>query len=201
MSTGSKEIRTTQFSEAWRQEQLRKREPDFSGRVLWASDEGIAFLDKQIQAALAEKERVEAEKRNAGEEHHDETDNFLVTHADANLTGRIPRRIVELRAKELKIVPFQDAVWFKQHNFRTITLGTRVIILASDSKEEETFDLLGPLEAEDHNRKILAIPFTAPIAKALLNHAPGETVETESKMSCRIIKIEQIVLPNQEPAS
>lgn len=196
MSIALSERRVVQSStEIWRQEQLNKAEPDFSGLVLWTSDEGIVFLKKQIQTALAEKERVEAEKRIAGEEHHDETDNFLITHADAALTGRIPRRIVELKVKELKVVPFQDAVWFKQHNFHTITLGTRVTILASDSSEEETFDLLGPLEAENHSRAILAIPFTAPIAKALLNHALDETVKTKSRISCRIIKIEQIVFP------
>lgn len=169
--------------------------PDFSGQVIWASQEGINLLEQQIQTVLKEQEKTLKQLGEVANGGHDLPDNIQFKELMVELRSTLPRRLNELRKKQLKTIFFQEALWFKNHDFQTITLGTRVTVRASDSNKTETYDLLGPIEAEAPNRAIMAISFVSPLGKALLGHKDGDIVSLESGLRFKIVKTEQVVFP------
>ncbi|NLF37443.1 MAG: hypothetical protein GX584_09880 [Clostridiaceae bacterium] len=71
-----------------------------------------------------------------------------------------------------------------------VSVGGRVKILDLEYNEEETYQIVGPTEANPFNMRI---SYESPIGKAILGKTIGETVEFESPAGPVKVKILEIL--------
>lgn len=65
----------------------------------------------------------------------------------------------------------------KSSNKKSISLGSTVTILDVDSKEEETYTIVGSIEADPFNGKLSNI---TPLANALMDHKVGDIIDIQN---------------------
>jgi transcription elongation factor GreA len=86
----------------------------------------------------------------------------------ARLTKKAEEMVEELRrAKPISPSLLQDG---------KVTIGTRVRVRDTTSKQERSFELLGPWDADLERSRL---DYRAPLARALMGHEVGEIVRTE----------------------
>jgi transcription elongation factor GreA len=73
---------------------------------------------------------------------------------------------------------------------KSFSFGTTAEIIDEASGKQHTWTIVGPTEADLKQGKLSA---ESPVAKALLNHAPGETVEVQTPGGTRRYTIKQLV--------
>lgn len=188
--------RLSQAEVAWRSQKLNQTELDYSGEIIWTSQEGIELLEQRIQAILARQEEVLTLFGKMADGGHDLPDNTQFKELMVEWRSVLPRQLADLKRKKTKALPFQSAAWFRSHDFHTITLGTRITVAVSES-EEETYDLLGPLEASyaPPNRSVLPISYESPVGQALIGKKAGDVVTLESGWSFKVLETKQIIFP------
>lgn len=86
---------------------------------------------------------------------------------------------VEARIRELEsmIAKAEIITEDKSVSNRTVSLGSTVTIKDMDTNEEETYTIVGSIEADPMNGKLSNI---TPLAAALMDHKAGDTVRIEN---------------------
>lgn len=178
--------------ERWRKEKLEAQQPDFSGEVIWASEEGIAIQINRITTLLERKAEAQKDLPAAAYDGHDIQESEAHKALMVELGHNLPQQTIAIRREQAKTLPFQEARWFRECDPRLITLGTRITLQASDSPESETVDLLGPLEASVNKRSVQAISYVSPLGRALFGRKKGDLIAIRD-VSFKIIETEQII--------
>jgi transcription elongation factor GreA len=70
-----------------------------------------------------------------------------------------------------------------------VAFGGTVTVFDEEAGREATWTLVGPTEANVSQGKLSA---ESPIAKALIGHAPGETVQAQTPRGARRMRIERL---------
>jgi transcription elongation GreA/GreB family factor len=179
----------------WLQSKLELDAPDFTGEVIWVSPEGANIIENEIQKAESEKDKLGREYANLPYRGHDQEDDNTAIDLQYRINYVITRTIDELKRKRSNCVPFQQAKWFKNSSFDTITLGTRITLHASDSDEQEVYDLLGPIESSYGTHETQPISYESPLGKTLFGKSKDDIINLDSGLTFKILEIKQIILP------
>jgi transcription elongation factor GreA len=126
---------------------------------------------ERLRAELRELERRRGEVAGnirTAKAYGDLSENFEY-HEAKREQGFLEGRIVQLR----KIVPELHVVAPEDVPLDRVSFGS-VVTLVDESGEEWEVTIVGPLEAEPMEDRI---SYESPLGKALLGHAPGDTVE------------------------
>ncbi len=142
--------------------------------------EGRAEIEAELVHLRNVRRQEIAAAIGAAAEDGDLSENAAYDHAkeeQALLEGRIATLEHFLR----------NAVLIESSTHDTVQLGARVTI--EEEGEEETYTIVGPLEAAPLKGRISN---ESPIGKALLNHKPGDTVRVLAPSGERTIRIVSI---------
>lgn len=132
--------------------------------------EGVAKLEAEyrhlldVERPAITKELVEA--RALGD---------LSENADYDAAREGQARI-EARIKEIEVILDNYELINEKVSTKTVQVGSCVTVRLIDFDEEETYEIVGVIEANPMENKISN---EAPLAKAILGHKIGETVEVE----------------------
>ncbi|MFV0254904.1 MAG: transcription elongation factor GreA [Erysipelotrichaceae bacterium] len=98
--------------------------------------------------------------------------------------ARVEARITEIE----NIIKNSEIIKERKRATKTVKLGSVVTILDLQSKEEETFSIVGSVEADPMNGKL---SYVTPLAKAMLDRKVDEVVSVEiaQPYDIKIIKI------------
>lgn len=132
--------------------------------------EGVAKLEAEyrhlldVERPAITKELVEA--RALGD---------LSENADYDAAREGQARI-EARIKEIEVILDNYELINEKGSTKIVQVGSCVTVRLIDFDEEETYEIVGVIEANPMENKISN---EAPLAKAILGHKIGETVEVE----------------------
>ncbi|CAM3586876.1 transcription elongation factor GreA [Erysipelothrix sp. HDW6B] len=148
------------------------------------TQEGLDELNRELRH-LIEVERPEViEDLKAARAQGDLSENADYDAA-RDRQARVEARVRELEATISK-VEIIDTSSKKKH--KTVSLGATVTILDMGIDEEETFNIVGSVEADPENGKISNV---SPLAQAMLEAVEGDIVEVnvEEPYQVKILKI------------
>lgn len=99
--------------------------------------------------------------------------------------ARVEARIRELENTLTKVELIDDS---KKTKFKTVSLGATVTILDMEYNEEETFTIVGSVEADPDNGKLSNV---SPLAQAMMETKVGQvvTVKVDQPYNVKILKI------------
>lgn len=151
--------------------------------VEYITKEGLELLEKELQTLVTVTRDEVGQDLKAARELGDLSEN-----ADYD-AARDRQARVEARIKEIENI-LQNAQVIKESKkgTKTVKLGSQVTILDLETKEEETFSIVGSVEADPMNGKL---SYVTPLAKAMLDKKTGDkvTVEIANPYEIEIIKI------------
>jgi transcription elongation factor GreA len=143
---------------------------------------------KALKAELGELEtagrRQIAKRILAAREHGDLKENAEY-HAAKEDQAHLETRILRLQRRLRKAVVVESDASSGIFDF-----GLTAEVRDEATGDLQTWTVVGPTEADRANGKLSA---ESPVAKALLGHAPGETVEVETPRGVRRLRIERLV--------
>ena len=147
--------------------------------------EGLEALKAELHELETEGRREMAKRILAARELGDLKENaeyHIAKEDQAHLETKIQRLQERLRSARVVEVPSgaQDKVSF----------GSTVVVVDEDSGSESTYTIVGPTEADVGQGKLSA---ESPVGSALLDRAPGESVEVETPRGARTYRIQKIV--------
>lgn len=147
--------------------------------------EGIKELEEEL-ATLKGKTRMEVSDRlKSAISFGDITENSEYDEAK-NEQAQVEARISYLE----NLLMNAEVIDSDNLDMTIVSVGGRVKILDLEYNEEETYQIVGPTEANPFNMRI---SYESPIGKAILGKAIGETVEFESPAGPVKVKILEIL--------
>lgn len=148
------------------------------------TQEGLDELNRELRH-LIEYERPEViEDLKAARAQGDLSENADYDAA-RDRQARVEARIRELEATISKVELIDTS---KRKKHKTVGLGATVTIFDMELEEEETFVIVGSVEADPDNGKLSNV---SPLAQAMLEAKEGDTVEVnvESPYQVKVLKI------------
>jgi len=128
---------------------------------------GLRKLEKELKhlKEVAREENIKAlqEARSQGD---------LSENADYD-AARDEQAKINARINEIEAI-LKNYILIQDDNGDTITTGKTVVVKFADSKDKETFDIVGTLEADPLKGKLSN---QSPLGKALLGKKAGDNVE------------------------
>jgi transcription elongation factor GreA len=146
-------------------------------KPVFLTAEGRAQIEAELANLINVKRQEVAAQIGAAAEDGDLSENAAYDHAkeeQALLEGRIATLEHFLR----------NAVLIENQSGNTVGLGSTVTI--EDDGEEETYTIVGPLEAAPLKGRISN---ESPMGRSLLMHKVGETVQVDTPAGMRSVKI------------
>ncbi|HIW73007.1 MAG TPA: transcription elongation factor GreA [Firmicutes bacterium] len=149
------------------------------------TDEGLKRLESELEELKSVKRKEIAEKIKVALSFGDLSENSEYDEAK-NEQAIIEGRIAEIE-NQLKNVRVLDE---SELNTRMIHIGSRVKVQDMSVGEEEVYQIVGSTEADPLGGRISD---ESPVGRALLSHAPGDTVEVETPAGVVNYKILEIL--------
>lgn len=149
-------------------------------KAVYLTPEGRAQIEAELDHLVKVRRQEVAAMIGAAAEDGDLSENAAYDHAkeeQALLEGRIAQLEQYLR----------NSVIIENRAGTTIQLGSTVTI--QDDGEEDTYTIVGPLEAAPTRGRISN---ESPLGASLLNHKAGDTVQVNSPAGQRKVKIVSI---------
>jgi transcription elongation factor GreA len=167
-------------------------------RIGWVTDQpssappdGEAITPEGLDALKAELGELETAGRRqiaarilTAREHGDLSENAEY-HAAKEDQAHLETRIQRLQRRLRNAVVVESSP-----NAGIFAFGLTAEIRDEATGDVQTWTIVGPTEAD---RAIGKISAESPVAKALLGHAPGETVEVQTPRGIRRLRIERLV--------
>jgi transcription elongation factor GreA len=145
---------------------------------------GLAALKAELGELETVARRQIAARILAAREHGDLKENAEY-HAAKEDQAHLETRILRLQSR------LRNAVVVESDGSSGIfEFGLTAEIRDEATGDVQTWTVVGPTEADRANGKISA---ESPVARALLGHAPGETVEVQTPRGVRRLRIERLV--------
>lgn len=148
-----------------------------SDKPVFLTAEGRAQIEAELDNLVKVRRQEIAALIGAAAEDGDLSENAAYDHAkeeQALLEGRIATLEQYLR----------NAVLIENRSGNTIALGTTVTI--DDDGEEDTYTIVGPLEAAPTKGRISN---ESPLGRALLMHKVGDVVQVDTPAGTRAVKV------------
>jgi transcription elongation factor GreA len=149
-------------------------------KPVYLTPEGRAQIEAELEHLRTVRRQEIAALIGAAAEDGDLSENAAYDHAkeeQALLEGRIAQLEQYLR----------NAVLIETQSGGAIGLGAKVTIV--DDGEEETYTIVGPLEAAPNRGRISN---ESPLGRALLNHKAGDEVTVETPAGTRLVKVHHV---------
>lgn len=149
------------------------------------TEEGKENLEKRLEYLKLEKRAEITERIKTAREFGDLSENAEYDAAK-NEQAELEDRIVKLETmiRNAKIVTEEELTG--DH----VNLGLGVRVKDVKTKEEETYTIVGIINADPFNNKISN---ESPVGKALLGHKVGDVVDVETEMGMFTYKIMEII--------
>lgn len=149
-------------------------------KPVYLTSEGRAQIEAELDQLRNVRRQEIAALIGAAAEDGDLSENAAYDHAkeeQALLEGRIAQLEQYLR----------NAVLIETQSSNVVGLGATVTIL--DEGEEDTYTIVGPLEAAPNKGRISN---ESPLGRALLNHKAGDEVTVDTPAGIRTVKLVHI---------
>ena len=149
------------------------------------TQEGYDVLSKELNELKTVERPNVIEAIATAREHGDLKENAEY-HAAREQQSFIEGRIQELEAVISKAQIINPADF---HGHEVVKFGARITIVDEDTDEEQTLQIVGEYESDTESGKI---SLTAPIARALIGKAIGDSVTVKSPKGERIYEILEV---------
>ncbi len=156
-----------------------------AGKQVLLTEEGLAKYQEELETLRTVKRKEVSEKIKVALSFGDLSENSEYDEAK-NEQAKIEARIADLEAmlKNVKIISEDDGIDKKR-----VHIGSTVKVLDQEYNEETVYQIVGSAEADPRQGKISD---DAPVGRALIGHAAGETLEVETPggtIQVRILEI------------
>lgn len=140
-------------------------------KTVQLTKEGKAALEAELEDLILVKRKENTEKIKVAKEQGDLSENAEYDEA------RDEQRDIEARIQEIQtILQNVEIVGDEKVAKNRISVGSTVTILDVEFDEEDTFKIVGSVEADSMNGKISN---ESPVGKALIGKKKGDTVDVE----------------------
>lgn len=146
--------------------------------------DGYTALEEELKDLKAVQRPAVIEAIATAREHGDLSENAEY-HAAREQQSFIEGRIQELEA----VIGKAQIIDPSSLSGETVKFGATVLVVDEDTDEEENYMIVGEYETDTENGKI---SITAPIARALIGKAVGDSVEVRTPKGLRMYEILEV---------
>lgn len=156
--------------------------PDANGEAI--TPEGLVALKAELSQLETIARREVAQRILTARGHGDLKENAEY-HAAKEEQAHLETRILRLRNRLRKAVVVET-----REDDGAFSFGRTAEVLDEGTGEVVTWTIVGPTEADLAGGKLSA---ESPVARALMGHVPGETVEVETPRGSRRLRIQRLL--------